>query len=171
MSEGVPIAVRRPVVRLPLRMAQPKVYFVPPNSIARTVNRIYGRLTALGLSPCYSYLALTQGRKTGILRSTPLNLLRHGEKLYLVATRGQTHWARNALAAGELTLCRGRTSQTFRLSTVPEETKAPILKAYLMRYHWMAWRFFPVPQGAPLSDFAAIANRYPVFELVPDLPG
>ena len=151
-------------------MIPSKPYFVPPGFVARALNRIYGSLTALGLSPSHSYLLQTQGRKTGLLYSTPVNLLCHGEKLYLVGTRGHTQWSRNALAAGKITLRRGQTFTSFRLHVVPDEDKPDILKTYLIRFKWMVWRFFPVSAGAHASDFAAIAARYPVFELLPQSP-
>jgi hypothetical protein len=49
---------------------------------------------------------------------------------------------------------------------VPDIEKPDILKAYLNRFNWMVRRFFPVTADADLAAFAAIAARYPVFELV-----
>ena len=143
-------------------------HFVPPNFFARVVNRFYGRLTALGIIPSYSYLLQSKGRKTGIIRSTPVNVLRHDAKLYLVGTRGHTQWSRNVITDAHITLTRGKRREEFRLRVVPSENKAEILKAYLSRFNWMAWRFFPVQANAPISAFAAIADRYPVFELTPE---
>jgi deazaflavin-dependent oxidoreductase (nitroreductase family) len=142
--------------------------FVRPGIVARLVNRIYGRLTAFGMTPSYSYLLQTKDRKTGLLHSTPVNVLRRDGKLYLIGTRGHTQWSRNAAAAGKITLRRGQTFVSFRLYVVPDVEKPDILKAYLLRFKWMVRRFFPVAAEAPLSVFAAIAARYPVFELVPD---
>jgi len=67
---------------------------------------------------------------------------------------------------GELTLKRRQTQITCRVAVVPEERKAELLKAYLTRFNWMVRRFFPVQSEAPVSAFAAIAARYPVFELL-----
>lgn len=147
-------------------MAPSNPRFLPPNLIARAVNRLYGRLTAIGVTPSYSYLLQSKGRKTGKIRSTPVNVLRHDMKLYLVGTRGQTQWSRNVLIDAKITLTRGKRRERFRLRVVPDENKGEILKAYLTRFNWMAWRFFPISPTAPVSAFAAIAERYPVFELV-----
>jgi deazaflavin-dependent oxidoreductase (nitroreductase family) len=106
-----------------------------------------------------------EGRRTGQTRSLPINVLNHGGKLFLVATRGHTHWSQNALAAGKATLKRGRVRLEFGLRVVPDDEKPEILKAYLTRFHWMVRRFFPVRADSPLSAFAAIAAQYPVFEL------
>jgi deazaflavin-dependent oxidoreductase (nitroreductase family) len=149
-------------------MNQPKLHFDPPGLVARTVNRLYGRLASLGLGPSYSFLLLTKGRKTGTTHATPVNILHDNGKLYLVGTRGHTQWSRNALETGTVTLKRGRTWMEFRLRVVPDEEKPKILKAYLTRFNWMVSRFFPLPADSPMSSFAAIAARYPVFELLPE---
>jgi len=143
-------------------------HFVPPGSVARAINRLYGWLTAVGISPSYSYLLQSKGRKTGITYSTPVNVLHHDAKLYLVGTRGHTQWSRNVLVNERITLTRGKRRERFRLRVVPDKDKAEILKTYLARFNWMAWRFFPVPANAPIPAFAAIADRYPVFELIPE---
>lgn len=147
-------------------MEQLEPYFTPPGFLARIVNRLFGRLTSLGLGPSYSFLLFTTGRKTGTARSTPVNLLQHDGRLYLVGTRGHTEWSRNARAAGTLQLKQGRTRLQFRLRLVADPEKPEILKAYLTRFRWMVGRFFPVGADAPASAFAAVAERYPVFELL-----
>ena len=62
---------------------------------------------------------------------------------------------------------RGSTSQRFRLRAVSDREKVPVLRTYLDRFNRFVQRYFPVPAGAPLEAFAAIAERYPVFELLP----
>ena len=146
-------------------MKQPSVHFDPPGIFARAVNRLYGRVTSLGLGPSDSYLLQTHGRKSGTTYSTPVNVLRFKGKIYLIGTRGHTQWSRNVLASGTLTLKRGRTSIAFFARALPDEEKGEILKAYITRFNWMVSRFFPVPATSPASSFAAIAPRYPVFEL------
>lgn len=141
------------------------VHFNPPGFFARIINRLYGRLTSLGLGPSDSYLLQSHGRSSGALHSTPVNVLRFNGKIYLVGTRGHTQWSRNVLASGTLTLKRGRTSIDFLIRTLPDEEKAEILKGYLVRFNWMVSRFFPLPADAPPAAFTAIASRYPVFEL------
>jgi deazaflavin-dependent oxidoreductase (nitroreductase family) len=148
-------------------MEKAKLHFSPPGLVARTANRFYGWLTALGLGPSYSYLLITTGRKTGRSYSTPVNVLNFEGKLYLVGTRGHTQWSRNAVVSGTVTLKRARRSMEFRLRDVPDDEKPKILKAYLSRFNWMVSRFFPLAADSPVSSFGAIATRYPVFELLP----
>lgn len=74
----------------------------------------------------------------------------------------------NALVANKITLKRGRISIRFRLRAVTDAEKPEILQAYLTRFSWMVGRFFPVPPASPVAEFAPIAARYPVFELLPE---
>jgi hypothetical protein len=149
-------------------MAQTRVsppHFLRPGPIARAINRFYGSLTKRGLSMPYSFLLSVPSRRTGKTRSVPVNLLQSNRKLFLVATRGHTQWARNARASRKILLTRGRLRMEFSLRVVPNNEKPFVLRSYLSRYKWMAWRFFPLPSGSPLATFEPIAAHYPVFEL------
>jgi len=146
------------------------LHFIPPGPIARVVNRFYGSLTRLGLSMPYSFLLSVAGRRTGKTRSLPVNLLQYNGKLFLVATRGHTQWARNACRSRKIFLTRGRLRIEFSLRVVPDSEKPAVLQSYLSRFKWMAWRFFPVRAGSPLVTFEPIAARYPVFELIRTRP-
>jgi deazaflavin-dependent oxidoreductase (nitroreductase family) len=147
-------------------MTRTSGYYLRPSVGARAVNRLYGWLANLGLGPSYSYLLQIKGRRTGQIRSIPVNVLSLGGKIFLISTRGQTQWSRNALACQSLTLKRGRLRMQFRLRVVPNDEKPPILKAYLTRFNWMVRRFFPVRADSPATEFAPIASDYPVFELI-----
>ncbi|HVO93821.1 MAG TPA: nitroreductase family deazaflavin-dependent oxidoreductase [Terriglobales bacterium] len=147
-------------------MKQSERRFDAPNWVARVVNRFYGWLTSRGLGPSYSFELQVVGRRTGKIYSTPVNILRFGEQIFLVGTRGHTQWSRNARAVEQVTLKRGRIILRFRLREVTDQEKPEILKAYLTRFGWMVRRFFPLPPRAPSSAFASIAAGYPVFELL-----
>jgi deazaflavin-dependent oxidoreductase (nitroreductase family) len=112
-------------------------------------------------------LLQVRGRKTGRLYSSPVNLLEFRGKPVLVAPRGRTQWVRNAEAAGEITLKRGKIKGKYRLRAIPNNEKPEILKLYLEEYKSAAQRYFPVPAGSPPENFRAIAENYPVFELLP----
>ena len=142
------------------------VYFIRPSFPARVVNRLYGWITGIGFGRPNSYLLQVSGRKTGKIRSVPVNVLSYNGKLFLVATRGHTQWSRNALANRNITLKRGRLRTEFRLREVLDAEKPKILKAYVNRFHRMSGRFFPLPASAPSGAFLPIAARYPVFELI-----
>jgi deazaflavin-dependent oxidoreductase (nitroreductase family) len=145
---------------------QEPLYFIRPGLAGRIVNWVYGWITRVGLGLPNSYVLQVPGRKSGKIRSVPVNVLSYNEKIFLVATRGYTQWSRNALANRNITLKRGRLRTEFRVRVVLAAEKPKILKAYATRFRWMVRRFFPVPAGAPSASFAPIADRYPVFELI-----
>jgi len=152
---------------LEARTDQEPAYFIRPSFAARVVNRLYGWITRVGLGLPNSYVLQVAGRKTGKIRSVPVNVLSYNNgKIFLVATRGSTQWSRNVLANRNITLKRGRLRTEFRVRVVLAAEKPKILKAYVTRFHWLVRRFFAVPAGAPSASFAPIADRYPVFELI-----
>jgi deazaflavin-dependent oxidoreductase (nitroreductase family) len=140
--------------------------FLAPSAGERAFNRIFGFLVGLGLGPSYVYLLEVRGRKSGRLYSTPIDLLELGGKRFLVAPRGRTQWVRNAEAAGEVTLRKGRTQQRFQLRPLPDADKPEILKAYLENFKGAVQRYFPVPAGSPVQAFSELAQSYPAFQLI-----
>jgi len=140
--------------------------FRAPTAIDRVFNRFFGYLVGLGLGLKHNYLLQVRGRKSGKLYSTPIDLLEMDGKLFLVAPRGRTQWVRNAEAAREVTLKKGSFRQSFGLRTIPDAKKPELLKAYLDSFKTTVQRFFPLPAGSDAQAFAAIAENYPVFELV-----
>ncbi len=148
-------------------MSLPETSFHAPSGLERVFNRIYGSLVGLGLGFSYNYLLEVRGRKSGRTYSTPIDLLELNGKRYLVAPRGRTQWVRNAEAAGEVTLKKGRTRQRFGLRALDDNEKPEILKAYLDTFRREVQRYFPVTAGAPAEAFRAVADQYPAFELSP----
>jgi deazaflavin-dependent oxidoreductase (nitroreductase family) len=142
--------------------------FRKPSVGERFFNRTFGVLVGLGLGLPHNYLLQVRGRKSGKLYSTPIDLLELNGKRYLVAPRGRTQWVRNAEAAGEVMLKKGRTRLSYRIRPIPDEVKPEMLKAYLDRFKTTVQRYFPVAAGSPTEAFVEIASDYPVFELLPE---
>ena len=140
--------------------------FRQPSAIERLFNSVFGLLIGLGVGFSYNYLLQVRGRKSGRLYSTPINLLDLDGKSYLVAPRGRTQWVRNAEAAGEVRLKKGRRLQSFPLRPLSGPEQLDVLKAYLDRFKGEVQRYFIVPAGSPPEAFAAVAESYPAFELV-----
>lgn len=140
--------------------------FAKPNGIDRFFNRVFGFLIRIGVGLSHNYLLEVRGRKTGRTYSTPVNLLDHHGKQYLVAPRGDTEWVKNVIASGEATLVRGRRREKVFLRPLPGEVKPDILKDYLDRYSKTVQRFFPVQAGSPVEAFQPLASRYPIFEVI-----
>jgi deazaflavin-dependent oxidoreductase (nitroreductase family) len=136
-----------------------------PTRIERLFNGIVGALVGWGIGLPNMRVLEVRGRKSGKLYTMPVDLLARDGHLYLVAPRGHTQWAKNAAAAGEVTLRRGRKADRYRLRPLGDAEKPAILKAYLDQFHREVGRFFPVPAGAPVDAFAPLVGRYPAFEL------
>ncbi len=88
-------------------------------------------------------------------------------KRYLVSMLGpESDWVKNVEAAhGDAAIRQGR-RRRVRLEAVLPEQRAPILREYV-RIAPSGRRHFPLPVAAPLSDFEAIAGRYPVYRIDP----
>jgi deazaflavin-dependent oxidoreductase (nitroreductase family) len=140
--------------------------FRKPSPLETIFNRVFGFVVGLGFGFPHNYLLQVRGRKSGRLYSTPIDLLELDGKRYLVAPRGRTQWVRNAEAAGEVVLKRGRFRQTFALRALADEQKPRFLKAYLDRFHREVQRYFPVQAGSDEQNFAPIAQHFPVFHLI-----
>ena len=141
--------------------------FLRPSLGERWLNYLFGFLVGWGIGLPHNYLLQVQGRKTGRIYSTPVNVLDHNGKRFLVGPRGETQWVRNARASGQVWLKRGRSRESFGLRPLGDSEKPEILKEYLTRYKTTVQRYFPVPIGAPIESFSGIASKYPVFELLP----
>ena len=141
--------------------------FEAPSPVERLFNRVFGFLLGIGFGLPHNYLLEVRGRRTGRPYATPVDVLAHDGRRWLVAGRGETQWVRNARASGRVTLRKGSRREECGLRVVPDGEKPPVLKAYVDRFKTTVQRYFPVPAGSPPHAFAAVAARYPVFELLP----
>jgi deazaflavin-dependent oxidoreductase (nitroreductase family) len=144
---------------------KPGSRYVAPSVAERWFNSLFGLLVGWGLGLSYNYLLQVQGRKTGRIYSTPVNVLDYQGKRFLVAPRGETQWVRNAIASGHVWLKRGRSREQFALRVLDDRDKPALLSEYLNRYKTAVQRYFPVQAGSPLEAFSSVAANYPVFEL------
>jgi deazaflavin-dependent oxidoreductase (nitroreductase family) len=131
----------------------------------RLRDRVMAFMLSKGVAPPGLYLLTVPGRKTGIPRTTPVAPLEDAEGRWLIAPYGPDGWARNARAAGRVSLRRGRTSESFTVTELHGAEAAPILKRYLAEHPFTVGAYFDVDKDAPLEEFAAEADRHPVFRL------
>lgn len=143
--------------------------YLPPSSFQQRVfNPLVARLTRLGISVWGSRILRVPGRRTGTLRSVPVNVLTFGGRRYLVAPRGVTEWVRNVRAAGGGELRVGRRVEAVRLVELTDADKPEILRAYLQRWKWEVGQFFSgVDLDATDEQLLAVADGYPVFVIEP----
>jgi deazaflavin-dependent oxidoreductase (nitroreductase family) len=130
----------------------PAPYLEPPFVVRRVLNPIAMRL---GLATTLT----VPGRRSGVPRSVPVNVLELDGRRYLVAPRGETQWVRNLRAAGAGELRRRGRRQRFRALELPDEEKRPLIDAYLAR-----WGKQVRSQFEALPD----PSQHPVFRIEPD---
>jgi deazaflavin-dependent oxidoreductase (nitroreductase family) len=136
-------------------------------SLASAPNAVVAWLIGrLGRSPGGAQLLEVTGRKSGRVRSTPVNPVEVDGKRYLLSPRGETQWVRNFRAAGEGALRVGGRRQSIALvRELPDSEKPPVLRAYLDRWAWQVKGLIDAPKDATEEQLAAIAPNHPVFEI------
>lgn len=123
-------------------------------------------LMRLGVSVWGSRILRVRGRKSGEWRSSPVNLLTHEGRQYLVAPRGHTQWVRNIRTSGTGELLLGRRAQPFRAVEIPDDDKVPILRDYLRRWKFEVGQFFGgVSADSSDEELRRIAPDHPVFRV------
>lgn len=145
----------------------PGHYRKPDVFTRKVVTPAMNGLMKLGISVRGSRVLEHRGRRTGTVHHTPVNPLVLDGQEYLVAPRGETQWVRNVRAdGGRVTLQIGRRRQTFQAEEVAAAERTPILRAYLRRWKFEVGIFFDgVGPDSTDAEFAAIAERHPVFAL------
>ncbi len=136
-----------------------------PNRMASAMNRVWRAIGAQGWWRNRCVTLEVTGRRSGRAIAFPLIVADLDGEQYLVSMLGeQASWVANVRAAdGRAVLVHGD-RRPVRLVEVPVAERAPILRRYLDvapggRPH------IEVERRAPLGEIAAVADRYPVFQL------
>ncbi|MET7399109.1 nitroreductase family deazaflavin-dependent oxidoreductase [Dactylosporangium sp. NPDC005572] len=132
--------------------------------VPRLANHAFSALVRLGLGKDYRHILTVTGRTTGRPRSTPVDVMTDGRHRWLVAPYGVTNWVRNARAAGQVALQRGRRRETLRVTELPTAERVPVLRQYLREVPITA-RYFDVTDDSSDAAWLAEAQRHPVFRL------
>jgi hypothetical protein len=133
----------------------------------KPANRVIMFLNRLGLAIGTQHVLSIPGRKTGVVRSTPVSLLTVDGQRYIV-TVGETEWAKNARAAGWALLTRGRVQERVAMIELPVEQRGAILREFPRQVpHGV--QFFTMTLGLANDPeaFAAAAPQCPVFRVGP----
>ena len=131
----------------------------------RLANAFVRAMLAVGVPIRDTYVLTVRGRRTGRPHSTPVRLVEDNGNRWLVAPYGPVNWVRNARAAGQVTLSRGRKLETVAIEELGPTESAPVLKRYLEEVP-IVRPFFDVTPDSSLEAFAAEAPRHPVFRIV-----
>jgi deazaflavin-dependent oxidoreductase (nitroreductase family) len=146
----------------------PSNYRKPDWFTQHVFNPLVAALTRAGVSVLGSRVLEVPGRTSGQPRRTPVNLLEHDGKHYLVAARGETQWVRNVRAAGgRLVLILGRKRESWQATELSLDERLPVLQTYLARWKWEVGAFFGgVGPDSGAEAWRAEAAKHPAFVLV-----
>jgi deazaflavin-dependent oxidoreductase (nitroreductase family) len=117
-------------------------------------------------------LLIVRGRKTGKLRTIPVDVYERDGRHFLIATHGEGNWVRNLRVARTGILSLGRHQQAFtaeelvpeEAGTVIKEVLGPLLASQGIRGNALR-QHLGVRADSSLSEFIVVARTHPVFEL------
>ncbi|MGP3959153.1 nitroreductase family deazaflavin-dependent oxidoreductase [Nonomuraea sp. 3N208] len=136
---------------------------LPPGLAGAT--RFPYRLLTWGIPMGPLTLLRTRGRRSGLLRTVPVAMLRHQGGRWLVSPFGETDWVRSVRADPRAELGRGRLFHRVRLTEINDDRNPEILHAYRRTFGLVPFvrdAFAAAPDEGPLA-FARQAHRHPVF--------
>jgi deazaflavin-dependent oxidoreductase (nitroreductase family) len=141
-------------------------------TILLAVGRIVQLLIRAGVRLGPVMLLTVRGRKSGLLRTSAVDVFVRDGRYWLIATHAaDANWVRNLRVAGEGTLRRGRRLHTFTAVQLPIAEAAAVLKevagprlarpvgGYVLR------QTLGVSGNVGLDEFTRVAAEHPVFEL------
>jgi deazaflavin-dependent oxidoreductase (nitroreductase family) len=147
-------------------MAETEALFHKPGWFTRNVfNRLVAGLNRLGLGVQGSQTLAVRGRKSGEIRTNPVNPFELEGRTYLLAPRGTTQWVRNLRVAKEGELRSGRKVRRFRAEEVPNEQKLPLLRLYMEKWAWEVKGFLGIDADASDEELRRVAPDHPAFVL------
>lgn len=127
----------------------------------RMVSWLTARFAWMGIG---NFVVLTTtGAKTGRPRRVTLSPITDEGKEYLVSPYGDSGWVLNARAEPMAQIRRGGNIRSVRLVEVTGE-RPELVKRYHDREAF-ARRYMDVPGDAAVEDFAAVPERFPIFEI------
>src|SRR5918911_2623764 len=129
----------------------------------KIANPIFMTLIRLGVPVGTQHVLTVRGRRSGKPYSTPVSLLTVDWQRY-ICTFPWTGWARNARVVRQGELVRGRTRERVRLSELPADERAPILREFPVQVPHVV-QFFQLPPEP--EAFAQAAPRLAVFRVEP----
>lgn len=138
------------------------------NAFVRISNAITSFLLRLGVNIGNMALLTVRGRKSGKPITTPIAIVVHEGKRYLVAAFGVVSWVRNLRAAGgKATITRGRRTEKIHAIELPPEAAALIFREAVRAGGGGAFvrQYQNVTADSSLEEFEREVLTRPVFLL------
>ena len=148
----------------------PDPHYRKPGFFTQNVfNKTVALLNRMGFSLLGSRVLEVKGRKSGLPRQTPVNLLSLDGRQYLVSPRGESEWVRNVRAdGGRLDLLLGSKRTSYLGRELAGDEKVAVLRAYLKRWKAEVGVFFDgVGPDSTDEQISAAAPKHPAFQLEP----
>jgi deazaflavin-dependent oxidoreductase (nitroreductase family) len=144
-----------------------QAYFKKPDWFtANILNPVVKGLHRLGIDVAGSQTLAVRGRKSGEIRTNPVNPFELDGRTYLLAPRGTTQWVRNLRAAGgEGELRSGQRSRRFHAEEVPDAEKLPLMRLYMDKWSWEVRAYLEIEPNAPDEEVERILPDHPAFVL------
>ena len=142
----------------------------PPRWVFRLFNPIARFLLAAGVPLGPNGLITIRGRKSGVLRTTPVAIIEVSGRRWVWAPWGDVHWVRNLRAAGRATITVRRRSEDVRAIELDETERVAFFRdvlGTLARGTPFGVQFIRLVDGVDLNDPVAAAEGRRVFELHP----
>lgn len=133
----------------------------------RIFNIIFAFLVGtLGLNLQGAEMLTVVGRKFGQPITFPVNPLDFEGQRYLIAVRGESNWLKNARAAGEVSLHRGRNHADWTVTDVTDrDLKIRLMQAYLQRWGWQVQGFMKLGKSSTAEEIAARIDEFPIMAI------
>lgn len=122
-------------------------YLKPPAVTSKLFNPLAMRLGIGGSAT----LAVPR-RSSGTTQQVPVIPVEHGGARYIVSTRGESQWVRNARSAGSVELRQRGRSERFTATEIPVAERQAVLDAYRAKAGRMVdtyWKRLPDPADHP----------------------
>jgi deazaflavin-dependent oxidoreductase (nitroreductase family) len=132
---------------------------------AHIVNPMLEGLHRLGIGVQGSQTLAVRGRKSGEMRTNPVNPFELDGRTYLLSPRGTTQWVRNLRVANEGELRRGRKVRRFAAEEVPDSEKLPLMRLYMDKWSWEVKGFLGIDANASDEEIERILPDHPAFAL------
>lgn len=130
----------------------------------RLVNAVFRVMTRLGVGRSDRHILTVRGRKTGRPYAIPVDVMAEDGQRWLVSAYGVASWVRNARAAGQVSLTRGRRTETLKVSELEPHAAVPVLRKYLREVP-VVRPYFDVAADSPDHMLVHAAREHPVFRL------